>query len=117
MAFNRLAARLRGQPTPETRIDVYDAYSEAKTGQPKKVAEVRTDGKRGKVQVLDPSFAGVLADAFERPQHVFTQGVSTKGLSLDGAPRVLPAWSNEAIEHVVTHELKIHQLRAEIAKR
>ncbi|MCA9553597.1 MAG: hypothetical protein KC933_26395 [Myxococcales bacterium] len=51
----------------QTQIDVFDAYSEAKTGQPKKVAEVSTDGKRGQVRVLDPAFAGVLADAFERP--------------------------------------------------
>jgi len=101
----------------KTQIDVYDAYAEAKTGQPKKVAEVSTDGKRGQVRVLDPAFAGVLGDAFERPQHVFTQGVTANGLSMDGTPRTLPAWSKEAVEHVVNNELKIHQLRAEIAKR
>ncbi|MCA9551068.1 MAG: hypothetical protein KC933_13625 [Myxococcales bacterium] len=107
MAFTRVQ---------KTRIDVFDAYTEAKTGQAKKVAEVSTDGKRGQVQVLDPAFAGVLKDAFERPQHVFGHGVTANGLSMDGAPRVLPAWSDEAIQHVVKNELKVHQLRAEIAK-
>jgi hypothetical protein len=108
MAFTRL---------PQTRIDVFDAYTEAKTGQAKKVAEVTTDGRRGQVQVLDPAFAGVLKDAFERPQHVFTRGITAGGLSMDGTPRTLPAWSTEAIEHVVKNELKVHQLRAELAKR
>lgn len=43
--------------------------------------------------------------------------MTANGLSMDGTPRVLPAWSKEAVEHVVKNELKIHQLRAEIAKR
>lgn len=117
MAFNRLADRLRGQTIPKTRIDVFDAYSEAKTGQPKKIAQIQTDGRRGKVEVLDPQFSQVVKDAFERPQHVFANGVTTQGLSYDGAPRTLAAWSPEAIDHVVKNELKVHQLRAEIAKR
>jgi hypothetical protein len=115
MNFNRLSNMLRS--ADQTRIDVYDAYAEKKTGTPTKVAEVRTDGKSGQVKVLDANFESVVKDAFERPQHVMSGGVSTKGLSYDGAPRSLPAWSNDAIDHVVKNELKIHQLRAEIARK
>jgi len=116
MAFNRLTNRLLGNSAPKTRIDVFDAYAEKKTGQPTKVAEISTDGRSGQVNVLDANFSSVVKDAFERPQHVFTQGVTTKGLSMDGTPRTLPAWSNKAIDHIVKNKLKIHQLRAEIAK-
>ncbi len=115
MAFNRLTNRLGG--AQQTRIDVYDTYAEKKTGVPTKVAEIRTDGKSGQVKVLDANFESVVKDAFERPQHVFAGGVTTEELCYDGAPRTLAAWSTDAIDHVVKNELKIHQLRAEIAKK
>ncbi len=115
MGFNRLRSRFR----PNTRIDIFDAYQEQRTGTPQKVAEVQTDGKKGQIAILDQQFAEVIKDAFEKPQHIFQQGVhdARQGISFDVTPRSLPAWSPEAIEHVVGNEFKLHQLRAEISKK
>ena len=111
--FNK--SRPRRTPFVSThRVDVYDQYAEKTTGTPVKVAEANTDGKQGNLTVLDDRFEAVLRPLFTHDQLAFQGGGEADGKFADGAPKKLKPWKWETLNHVVDHELKIHQLRAEI---
>ena len=109
----------RPQRTPFVsthRVDVYDQYEENKTGKPVKVAEASTDGKQGKLTVLDDRFEAVLRPLFTHDQLALHGGGESGGKFADGGPKKLKPWRWDTLDQVVNHELKIHQLRAEIVE-
>jgi hypothetical protein len=107
----------RPQKTPFVsthRVDVYDQHEEKKSGAPVKIAEASTDGKQGKLTIMDDRFEAVLRPLFTHDQLVLQGGGESGGVFADGGPTKLKPWQWDTLQHVVNHELKIHQLRAEI---
>ena len=110
----KIPSLLRQKFQPIMRVDVFDYFTEKKTGQKDlKIGEAYSDGLQGQIKVLDASFADDLKEIFTQPQLVFVHGGGSGpgGIRVDGVPQTLAPFRRETLEHLIAYGLPNQNLR------
>jgi hypothetical protein len=101
----------RASANEPLRVAVYDMSRE---DTPRMIAEVRFDGKKGSVEVLDQAFAWTLSRLFDQP-HVRYSSVTLKsGAHAALPPEELEPWQPETLRYVLAVLFPTFKLSAEL---
>jgi hypothetical protein len=96
-----------------TVIEIFDAYFERTSGKKKLIARVKTDGKKGEVEVFAPEYRRAITELFTMRHHEKRHAGDTRAGHFVAVQGVLEPWTAETIAHVIEHELAPRSLRAE----